>query len=66
MAARGEVARDVEHRTGVDADGRGQRQPRLFRIRLGEPSVLKFEGRFVDANGTSHHQEYAAQWAFTF
>jgi predicted porin len=37
-----------------------------LRIRLGEPSVLKFEGRFVDTNGTDHHQEYAAQWAFTF
>jgi hypothetical protein len=37
-----------------------------LRIRLGEPSVLKIEGRFVDTNGTSHHQEYAAQWAFTF
>ncbi len=37
-----------------------------LRIRLGEPSVLKFEGRFVDTDGTSHHQEYAAQWAFTF
>ncbi len=37
-----------------------------LRIRLGEPSVLKFEGRFVDTDGTNHHQEYAAQWAFTF
>lgn len=37
-----------------------------LRIRLGEPSVLKIEGRFVDTDGTNHHQEYAAQWAFTF
>lgn len=37
-----------------------------FRVRVGEQSVVKLEGRFVDADGTNHHQEYAAQWAFTF
>ncbi|MBI3609029.1 MAG: hypothetical protein HY207_13810 [Nitrospirae bacterium] len=37
-----------------------------IRVRLGEQSVLKFEGRFVTIDGTPHHQEYGAQWAFTF
>ncbi len=36
------------------------------RVRLGEQSVLKFEGRFIATDGTEHHQEYGAQWAFTF
>jgi hypothetical protein len=36
------------------------------RVRVGEQSVVKLEGRFVETDGTNHHQEYAAQWAFTF
>jgi hypothetical protein len=36
------------------------------RVRLGEQSVLKFEGRFVTDNGIDSHQEYGAQWAFAF
>ena len=33
---------------------------------IGEQSVLKIEGRFVTDDGTDHHQEYGAQWAFAF
>jgi hypothetical protein len=36
------------------------------RVRVGEQSALKFEGRFVNTNGIDSHQEYAAQWAFAF
>jgi hypothetical protein len=36
------------------------------RIRVGDQSALKFEGRFVTDDGIDSHQEYAAQWAFTF
>ncbi|HET8759935.1 MAG TPA: hypothetical protein VFN94_02635 [Nitrospiria bacterium] len=36
------------------------------RVRLGEQSVLKFEGRFITDNGIDSHQEYGAQWAFAF
>jgi hypothetical protein len=36
------------------------------RIRVGDQSALKFEGRFVTDDGVDSHQEYAAQWAFTF
>lgn len=37
-----------------------------IRVRLGEQSVVKVEGRFVATDGAEHHQEYGAQWAFTF
>ncbi len=36
------------------------------RFRLGDQSVLKLEGRSIAIDGTQHHHEYAAQWAFTF
>lgn len=36
------------------------------RIRVGEQSVLKFEGRFITDDGIDSHQEYGAQWAFAF
>ncbi|MEW6682768.1 MAG: hypothetical protein AB1451_07570 [Nitrospirota bacterium] len=36
------------------------------RTRLGDHSVLKFEGRFVTEDGLDSHQEYGAQWAFAF
>lgn len=36
------------------------------RVRIGNQSVLKFEGRFVTEDGTDSHQEYGAQWAFAF
>lgn len=36
------------------------------RTRLGEQSVLKLEGRFVNDDGLDSHQEYGAQWAFAF
>lgn len=36
------------------------------RVRVGEQSVLKFEGRFITDNGIDSHQEYGAQWAFAF
>ncbi|MFZ5877111.1 MAG: hypothetical protein ACOYXU_11980 [Nitrospirota bacterium] len=36
------------------------------RVRIGEQSALKFEGRFITDNGLDSHQEYGAQWAFAF
>ena len=33
---------------------------------IGEQSVLKIEGRFVNDEGADSHQEYGAQWAFAF
>ncbi|MEO6667079.1 MAG: hypothetical protein ABIO65_09955, partial [Nitrospiria bacterium] len=36
------------------------------RVRIGEQSVMKLEGRFVHDDGVDSHQEYGAQWAFTF
>lgn len=36
------------------------------RFRVGDQSVVKFEGRFITDNGLDSHQEYAAQWAFSF
>lgn len=36
------------------------------RIRVGDQSAVKFEGRFVTDDGVDSHQEYGAQWAFTF
>lgn len=36
------------------------------KTRLGEQSVLKLEGRFVNDDGVDSHQEYGAQWAFAF
>jgi hypothetical protein len=36
------------------------------RTRLGDQSVLKLEGRFVNDDGSDSHQEYGAQWAFAF
>ncbi|MFZ5864043.1 MAG: hypothetical protein ACOYXR_14550 [Nitrospirota bacterium] len=36
------------------------------RVRVGDQSVLKFEGRFITDNGSDSHQEYGAQWAFAF
>lgn len=37
-----------------------------LRIRVGDQSVIKLEGRFVNDEGLDSHQEYGAQWAFTF
>ncbi len=36
------------------------------RTRLGDYSVLKVEGRFINDDGLDSHQEYGAQWAFAF
>jgi hypothetical protein len=36
------------------------------RTRIGNQSVLKLEGRFVNDDGLDSHQEYGAQWAFAF
>ncbi len=36
------------------------------RVRVGDQSVLKFEGRFITDDGSDSHQEYGAQWAFAF
>lgn len=36
------------------------------RVRVGDQSVLKFEGRFITDDGSESHQEYGAQWAFAF
>jgi hypothetical protein len=36
------------------------------RFRVGGQSVIKFEGRFITDDGLDSHQEYGAQWAFTF
>ncbi len=36
------------------------------RVRVGDQSVLKFEGRFITDDGNDSHQEYGAQWAFAF
>lgn len=36
------------------------------RIRIGEGSAIKFEARLFATDGTDHHQEYGAQWAFAF
>lgn len=36
------------------------------RFRVGNQSVVKLEGRFITDDGLDSHQEYGAQWAFTF
>ncbi len=36
------------------------------RFRVGSQSVVKLEGRFITDDGLDSHQEYGAQWAFTF
>jgi hypothetical protein len=36
------------------------------RFRVGDQSVVKLEGRFITDDGLDSHQEYGAQWAFTF
>jgi len=36
------------------------------RFRVGSQSVVKVEGRFITNDGADSHQEYGAQWAFTF
>lgn len=36
------------------------------RFRVGGQSVVKIEGRFITDDGLDSHQEYGAQWAFTF
>jgi hypothetical protein len=37
-----------------------------IRVRVGDQSALKFEGRFITDDGSDSHQEYGAQWAFAF
>ena len=37
-----------------------------MRFRVGDQSVVKLEGRFITDDGLDSHQEYGAQWAFTF